>query len=507
MEQKQKFSLKKRLNFKINDQNEDLKRRNIRLYLMSFWFAFIFLVTLLPFYVYVYITFNNDALTYYFEHYQVISQFIDVPSKATIMGTLSGSLLLTFLVIGMFILFKPIMTSRAIRKNSKLAYLTAIVGVGMLVLLLAALSQYFYAAYQDFYIYESKTGSEGKHAAMAEISDWYSNRAGKGEFVPNFMWQTSDIVWWIMFLQIMILFSIGIALQNMAFGNAKSAGIDRYVKWISKNKKITGSKFKTLWNRLFRIDDKTLSLWTIVITLTIILPQIIYIILSSASTTGMGSIVNWTYNVVNLVGDYEAAHRINELFDSAFKSYQLNPLFITSLPLIALGITISSMFFFVSVSIKGENVSNRIFITQYIVLFFELILLLCLTTYSKAEINRTTNLWNQIYASGDQTIGITLLNEIKNVVTNNGESMYDWEQLIEMYPLNGIDEANGTFVWLGKYGIIAEAIIVYSFMFSSFGILSNGIWKSAEFKSYLKKQFVAKRIARLEEIRKGDNDA
>jgi hypothetical protein len=33
-----------------------------------------------------------------------------------------------------------------------------------------------------------------------------------------------------MFIQIMVLFSIGIALQNMAFGTAKSQGIDRYVK-------------------------------------------------------------------------------------------------------------------------------------------------------------------------------------------------------------------------------------------------------------------------------------
>jgi hypothetical protein len=50
-------------------------------------------------------------------------------------------------------------------------YIALIVISGMVVLLLAALSQYFYAAFQDFYIYESKTGSKGKNTAIVEISN------------------------------------------------------------------------------------------------------------------------------------------------------------------------------------------------------------------------------------------------------------------------------------------------------------------------------------------------
>ncbi|MDQ0567638.1 hypothetical protein [Mycoplasma yeatsii] len=459
-----------KFSMRIKDSNPEIQKRNASIYFRSILAIVVFLLTIMPFYVYVYIIFNDQGLLYYFDHFKTISShLIELPSKAYIWGYGIAGIIFTFIVLVLFVLFKGIV-SVSDNKRYKQVVIVSIVFLSVITILFQTLSQYYYGFYEDFLHYETITGnSNNKIDAMKKIAKWYydhySPLSTSSDKLKAFYWISDEKIWWVSFVQFFFMFTISISLQNVVFADNSLNQEDKYVThFAQKNSLFSGSKFKIYANKIFSYKAKTLSNWVLVTVFVISSSVIFYIVI--ISTRGpIQSLFKWTYEYPNLLKD------MNGFEDSVFNKFkntlsleQTSPLTILSFPILVLGITLSTSLFLVSVSIRGQNFSSLSFRSQYIVLLIESILLIISVFVSQLELQRISVAWNT------DSMGMNYLNSTKDTISEN---IYD--QLVNEYPLNGIDEKIKT-IFTNNYVIFSEFTILITSTLVSFAIIGKGIY-------------------------------
>ncbi|MBY7703806.1 hypothetical protein JIY74_26435 [Vibrio harveyi] len=74
-----------KFSMRATDSNPEIQKRNISIYFRSILAIVVFLLTIMPFYIYVYIIFTDQGLLHYFENFQTISEHLEeLPSRAYI---------------------------------------------------------------------------------------------------------------------------------------------------------------------------------------------------------------------------------------------------------------------------------------------------------------------------------------------------------------------------------------------------------------------------------------
>ncbi|WP_031542264.1 hypothetical protein [Mesoplasma photuris] len=491
MDKKIDFNFDFKLNFGFNDSDPKIKRKNLNMYKMAILGLFIFLTALIPFYVYVYIIENNSNLDFYYEKFNEIKEYMVLPSKFEIEGPLWSGFAFMVITTIMFIMFKPIVSGNGVNKTLKMSYIWLLVLMALIAFLLATLSQFQYSKFESFYLYESITQIDetnllidraSKIPVFQEISRYFSESYKSGK--DAYKWQDMNLVWWTMFIQITMIFAVSVSLQNSIFGKKQSEGIEKYIKIISNEKSVSESPFKRLLVKTFNFSEKNLATWTVITTLLCITPHLIYVIIISDGNSASSALIDWTYKLPNLLKDYEVFNNEESLkiLDS-FQNVTPDPFLITSLPTIIMGLTFASTFSFISVIVRGENVSSNVFLIQYIVLFVEIILLVAVCTYSKIQLENLSQTWNDSFddvsSNGQKYLEYisSKIPEDFKLLTERGIVSENQIIIDPLFPLLGIDQGKG-FEWLNKAGIISESIISFSLVITAFLILGRGILKT-----------------------------
>ncbi|WP_235443328.1 hypothetical protein [Mycoplasma sp. HU2014] len=469
---------------RATDSNPEIQKRNISIYFRSILAIVVFLLTIMPFYIYVYIIFTDQGLLHYFENFQTISEHLEeLPSRAYIWGYAIAGIIFTFIVLILFVLFKGIV-SVSNNRRYKQVVIVSIVFLSVITILFQTLSQYYYGFYEDFLHYEIITGnSNNKIDQMEEIAQWYFDNYSTKGTLKAFLWISDEKIWWVSFVQFFFMFTVSISLQNVVFADNSSNQEDKYVThFTQKNSLFTGSKFKLYANKIFSYKAKTLSNWVLVTVFAISSSVILYIVI--ISTRGpIQSLFKWTYEYPNLLKDMKGFKaEIFDKFKNELSLKQTSPLTILSFPILVLGITLSTSLFLVSVSIRGQNFSSLSFRSQYIVLLIESILLIISVFVSQLELQRLSVAWNV-----DNT-GANYLSQTKNII---GENIYN--QLTKEYPLNGIDKEIKT-IFTNNYVVFSEFTILITSTLVSFAIIGKGIYTKKNIIKEVEQEMENKKI-------------
>lgn len=491
MKNTQGFKFK--LNFRVKDANIDVQKHNFALYRTSGMSIFIYLVVFSPIFAYFSVIYNNVNLDLYFEYYPQFSPYMTLPSHADIYGAIWASFGLMVLVVFLLGFFKPIVTMDGMRKKRQLLFIVGIVVLMVLSLLLASLSQYYYSLFETFFHYESSTTNQ-KLKWMQELSEKFTANSKAG--IDVYGWQSSSIIWWVMFFQLTIIFGSIVFLQNSVFGRNELLGIEQYINYSIKRQGINRSRWTRKIGQLFKVTDKNLSIWLLIITFLIMIPNFAYAILISAKGSSINTLINWTYNLPNLLQDYPLVPTSGG-FNDAFKqllhenpNIHSNFFSLNSLPIITMGLTFSTTFFFISIMLRGGKNSQMIFLTQYIVLTIEIIFLLSFFLYTKLEVE-------YLYRAWSSDIGLECFEQFKLAVggPNNG----DYQKILGLFPIADIiGKKFGKMNWWSQYEIIAEAIIGVSFAVCSLLAVGLGVARSNQItKEFLREKSLIKLVGAI----------
>lgn len=400
-----------KFSMRIKDSDPNIEKKNFSIYLESILGLVVFLLALLPFYAYLYLIFKHDSLSFYFTNYKIISKHIDLPSKSQIWGLAILALVFMMIVIAMFISFKALV-NLSNNKRYKEMIVALIIIFGILTILFQGISQYFYGYFQDFFNYQVITGLENKIDEFKKITSQFIEFEKKSNNIYN--WIDANNIWWIIFVQIFLMFVTSISLQNITFFEYVENSEDKYINYfVQKNKIIYQNKIKSYVNNIFSFKDKTLSNWLIILVLMICFPILIYII--SISTRGSEkSLIYWTHQLPNLLNDYKDWNTIFDQYKNQLNLTKSSPLLILSSPIIFLGIILSTVLFLLAISIRGQKSSQLVLKTEFILLFSQLAFLILSIFISQLELHKLLVLWNS--NDKDQIIGYKYVESIKNVV-------------------------------------------------------------------------------------------
>ncbi|AGJ90504.1 hypothetical protein [Mycoplasma putrefaciens] len=461
---KSKFKLKlfdNKFSVKITDANKQVQKKNVSIYTRSILGIIVFLMTMMPFYAYLHIIFNDPGLNFYFENYQTISKYVNLPSKSIIWGFAIAGLVMMFLVVLMFVLFKAIVSLSNNRKY-KQTVTAIIVSLSVIAVIFQTISQYYYGFIEDFLDYQIATaGFANKLPEMNQINQQL-NELYKNHTI--FRWISDEKIWWISFAQFFLIFTVSILLQNAIFTDDLEDSEDKYITYINqKTPLFTGSKIKLLINKIFSYKARILTNWVLVTVSGISLVVIVYVIGISLSGP-IQSLFKWSFQLSNLLNDFEGYSTIFEKYKDNLNLTRVDPLLVISFPILVLGITLSTSLFLVSISLRGQKFYTISFKTQYIVLFIQSILLIISTLVSQLELQKILTDWNH------NNQGANYIDEIEGIITKD-----NWNKFLEKFPLNKIDQEIES-IFTNNYLIFSEFTILITSTLVSFAIIGKGIY-------------------------------
>ncbi|WP_303662209.1 hypothetical protein [Williamsoniiplasma luminosum] len=379
-----------------------------------------------------------------------------MPSYDDIWGMIISSLVFFGISLGLIFLYKPIVSSNSITMAKQSIYIKTTTMFLMVSFLLTSLSQYNYANYATFIKLELATeANENFTRALKSVGAQLS-----------FSWKNPSIVWWVLFVQIIIIFSIILFLENAISRKENIAGIEKYIEYnLKTTKSFAGSKIIEKINKFFKPTTKNISIWTFVVVGLILLPNFIFTILISNSSTKMGALLQWSYNLPNLLKDFKG---IDQLYANLLgDKYSLVYFALNSLPIIIIGITFSTTFFFLSIIVRSEKqISDNVFILQNVILAIEILFILILMSVIKFEVNNLSNIWNMKGLKFQEGLRALMQPEDFKEIT----TMFYWSAIQDIIKTNKIE-------WFSQNGIISETIINFAFAGSTFSGIGIGLVK------------------------------
>lgn len=488
---KVEFKSKFRLNFKIKDKDQTIQEKNAHLYKVTIFSMLIFIVLMIPTYIFSWIVFTDINLKIYFNFWPELIKILSVPSKKEIIVPVYlGWGFFICAIIG-FILLKPFLTSLGSSNKVKTSYWILLILFCIISALFSSIGQYEFSKFQEFYTFESliiQSESFASHQipqVIVDISEQFTENKSK-----SYVWASEDAIWWILFIQIIVVFMLSLSIQNAVIVESENLNINKYIDYISKRKKELGqNKIRLFLAKIFKNSDKNISNWTIFAAGCILLPQFIYVIMISFDTTKAAMLTRTIHVLPKLLKRYGIE---GPLLDSKFSEilkYVNNYFLYCSLPIIGLGTTMATFMYFISVSIRGENKSQNLFITQYFIIYTNLLALTCLNILSKAQVGDLVSEWNVI-TNDKTTIGKEFIDAIRSIMGD------DFKFIETTYFL---DQINGyiDFAWASVINVVAESIILLGMIIASFLIIGVNIMRTTIFKKRVGAQILfSERLAK-----------
>lgn len=460
------------LNFKIKNTNEDVQKLNLHLYNVSFLNTIIFAVITIPIIVFSIMFFTDSNLKFYFENWNDLKQTINVPSKNEMMVPLIFSWICIVTSFIFIFLLKPTISSKGIKNVYKDTFWIVLLCVEILAFLFAAIAQYKHTTYQEFFNFESRISVETSNETITRISQYFSENKEKA-----YVWASEDSVWWILFIQIIIVFMMSLSIQNAIVVDVKHLNIEKYITYINKKQKnLNNSKLKVMFLKIFNTSDKTLAVWTILTAFCILIPSLVYVLLTSFNSTQLAKLSSFINSFPDLMQRFDRSNEIVEKYSSLI-SYSNSYFLYSSLPVITIGITFSTLLYFVSVSIRGENRSQMTFVVQYYIIGVELFLVLVVTFYSQIQMNNLVDEWNKV--NGTQRNGLNFFEDISKMINNNENGWYPIEKYYQIDSFN--KELNFSFI--KPINVICEGIVFLSLLITSYTIIGKNLFDKSNFKN------------------------
>ncbi|ASZ09469.1 hypothetical protein CK556_03560 [Mesoplasma chauliocola] len=469
----------------------EVQEKNAHLYKVAVFSMFIFVVIMIPSYIFSWIVFTDINLKVYFDNWNELKVYLDLPAKIQIvLPVCLGWGFFALTILGL-ILLKPFLTGNGINNKIKNSYWIVIIASAVLTALLFSIGQYEFSKFQEFYTFESLIEQRSKmNTNVPEIIIFVSEQFTKNKS-QSYIWASEDAIWWILFIQIIIIFMLSLSIQNAMLVEGENLNINKYIDYLNKRKKdLSENKINSFLKKIFKNSDKNISNWTIFAAICIILPQFIYVIMISFDTTKTAMLTRTIHVLPELLKRYNLSETMfGDEFNQLLK-YQNNYFVYCSLPIIGLGTTMATFMYFVSVSIRGENKSQNLFITQYFIIYINLLILTCLIIVSKIQVGNLVEAWNSTSINDNTNLGQDFVLRVKEIM---GER--DFEFIKNDYYLDQINQTL-KFGWEDTVNVITESIILFSIMISSFLIIGNNILRTTIFKKRVGAQIIfSKKLA------------
>jgi len=461
-------------NFSFSNNNVDIRTRNFKIFDASIRALIIYLFLILPIFAYTYIVFKNPNVNYYINYESAegkhIWEYLQISNGFLIKSLLIAGYVMFALTVLAISFFKPIITGNRIGKVNKYIYIVLIAILAIVSILLFGLSQYEYSRFYEYYEYSVLFEDISiKQDWAKQITQYFiANRTES-----NYGWASSSVVLWIIFVQIMLSFLFFVILQNSVFSNYKDVDNENYVSLPNEESNagiVINNRFFKRWKEFFKNDQRNLAVYMIIGSVVLLLSNVIYSILITDGNTNMSSLISWNYRIAYLFTDLKGftnAQGIDgyeQVFGIGVDDKYYGTLFImSSLQIISLGLTISVLFFFITIFIRSERVSYNVFYVQIISLFVLLLFTISTMLVSRVLMYRMEEVWN----TGDNST--KFLNIIKSSINNSDENL---KRLFNLFAPNDIFNPNGFYIeWLSPNSNIADGILSYAFVLGLFIIV------------------------------------
>ncbi|WP_338972703.1 hypothetical protein [Spiroplasma endosymbiont of Panorpa germanica] len=472
---------------KVDIDQVSLKRKYTSIISLIIFFSIIISI---PSIVFIFITYANINLTLYSSSYEVIKPIISPkllnPNLIFIFEWIGFSCFAIFLVMMLFV--GLLFNNQKISINRKIVYISFMLLMLIAWILLISVAQNEYANFQLFFKYQNLTNHYTSSESHSENKEaWAAMENIKTQFTSNFEnnyifgWLSNNNVWWMLFVQLSVAIISFITLQDYLFKKTDiEENIDRIISINIKRSEFGESFLKKIYNRLFVVTEKNISVLMIISSTLLILPQLIYTISISSGESKVASFANWNYFIPKIVtDDSNFSDYINSANKIPFSYFTL-----IQLPVIAIGLTMSTMIIFISIYFKNDKYTDGLYLSQFIIFIGELFFTIIVTVVSKYQLQKLELIWNSdsevkknflsLYRS---FLDSENLEGDQKIFHQNFYNLIIGEQAI--FPISFIDLNNpdpkiGS-LWLSKGQYIAESIISFSFAIVATTVIGNKV--------------------------------
>ncbi|ASP28732.1 hypothetical protein SCORR_v1c09600 [Spiroplasma corruscae] len=401
-----------------------------------FKMAFIFILLLIPSFLFISILIINDSFNQYRIYYDTLQDYFqsyDLPKYNTIITLVWFSIALYMFII-LIIFFIPRILNKKI--SIKLKHLIIFIIALLLVIcfIVFSVGEYNYSRFYQMYAFVANTDIYTDNNSLEKIVSIfkknYSNRLIYG-------WTTDTMTWWLCLIKVII------TIIYFSFFSNKLEIRKQKINYVKKD--FGQEKLSSALSKLTLNNKKNISFWILLSALAVFIPHFIYVVAISLTNSSLNSMLSWTFIGLELLNK-------KDLFDNT------SQFAIKSLPIIISGFMIATICVLSVLYIKKDAINYKFLMIQFIILFIEVILLIGVNFFSMHELNNIYNFWK----SNDQSEIIKSNNYLYQIY---GSAFLNSDGTVKDFFLYGI-----------KY--VSHGIITFSLFITSYIIIGTKLLKN-----------------------------
>ena len=482
------LKFKSYFNWSMRHQNPGIQARNFHLLWVILRSFLVLLLITIPVMVYAFVLYQNTNVEHYINYtsdHHPIWYYLHLPNGKVMKPLLWLGFGFLIFAFGLMIFFKPFVSGKT-ATTTKYVFVGIITVVIVVAFLFFALSQYKYSQFQDFFYYEIHSTGDKQEWAQGLAKSFRDNYVNG---ISTYNWQATAVVWWVLIVQIMVVFAMIVGLQNAVYDHQFVNDETPQKELETFEQIMIMDRFSRRISNLFKNNEHNVSIFMSVVAGLIIIPNLIYAILYTTPGTNLNALVSWSYKLPRFLKDNLDQAPLNDL-QGIESSYYGSLFVIGSFPLICLGLTISTLFFFLAALFRGKHLSNKLFILETTLLLIYLLLLISVMFVAKIYMHRLQSYWNAPVTgpNGTTTRAINFFTILKTSMKSD-EADSDFNQLIHHFKISGLMNSHGfQMEWLSGPSIIGESVISYSFVIGAFVIISYDIVKLTHERNLITKK-------------------
>ncbi|WP_339022695.1 hypothetical protein [Spiroplasma endosymbiont of Crioceris asparagi] len=360
-----------------------LKRNILSKKIIIFGF-FIFLAAFLTNLTFIGIFFSDKCTNYYFDNIKTFKNAFGsyvTPSKVSIVAFLSVAFFL--LVLGLILfLFSPLLIKMRVRLSNIIIY------ISIIIILLFLSSTFFAVAEYNYYrftiLVEFVTSKGNANLAWSDsIKKQILDLIQINSNTKHFSWTTNKSVWWFnLFRILVIMIYFAKILFDLGTLNIEDKKIIEKIERKTVTKRIGKSKAVNFFSKIMNVSQKNLSMWIIITTTIIALPQIVYLISLSHGSGSLNSLLVWINIAPALLKSFSTEYNKYGSFFHDVDGVSVSFFEINQIQMILLSSVFAFLVLFAMYYIREWEVKIKIVIVQSLILFVFLLMLILSGFYS-----------------------------------------------------------------------------------------------------------------------------
>ncbi|QBQ08181.1 hypothetical protein SGLAD_v1c09820 [Spiroplasma gladiatoris] len=365
--------------------DKQIKKDKKTLITKSFIACGVFLMIFLPSVTFIGIFYANPNLKIYIENFNFLKDYFgskSTPSPISIEICMWTGLALLIISFVQIICSNLVYTKKAQKHFALNLYIISIIFLLIASSILFTISAYKYSFFYNIYSYISQM-NKSNNEILNRIINFYKSSYDKN---LNYQWSGDIFSWWVcLFQTIMIIIYFSMFNNNFS---TQTVSQDEEESVVIK-KHLGESKIGLLINKLSLNSKKNISILLIVSSLIIFITQFAYVIKLSSTSSSLYSILEWTFIAPGLLKNeapdfYNIANNLN-----------LSYFVIAHLPIVVSSFLLATICIFTIIYVKRIETSKLFFITQFVSMFIEIMVVIAINSYSIYQVNKLVDFWNQ----------------------------------------------------------------------------------------------------------------